>query len=102
MKLLKLSYCSAALVLAVSLSAQAQGAVDMKKFTCEQLLNGTANAIEASIWLSGYYNGLRKNTVLNLDQFGKNAELVVAACKANPKKTVMQTVNTMLSAGNKK
>ena len=74
----------------------------MKKFTCEQLLSGTANAVEAAIWLSGYYNGLRKNTVLNLDQFGKNAEIVVTECKANPKKTVMQTVNTMLSAGKKK
>ena len=49
LKLLKLSYSSGTLVLAMSLSVQAQGAVDMKKFTCEQLLTGTANANEAAI-----------------------------------------------------
>lgn len=49
----------------------------MKKFTCERLLSGSANSIEAAIWLSGYYNGLRKNTVLNCDQFKQNAEVVV-------------------------
>jgi hypothetical protein len=91
-----------AFVLALNSATQAQGTVDMKKFTCEQLLKGTPNAIEAAIWLSGYYNGQRKNTVLDMNQFKQNAEAVVAECRKNPKKTVMQTVNTMLSGGKKK
>ena len=33
-------------------------ATDMAKLTCAQLLEGSANAIESAIWLSGYYNGL--------------------------------------------
>ena len=71
--------------------------VDMSKFTCEQLLQGTADSIEYAIWLSGYYNGLRKNAKLDMDQLKHNAEIVVGECKSNPKKTVMQTVNTLQS-----
>jgi HdeA/HdeB family len=70
--------------------------VDMSKVTCAQLLDGSADSLEESIWLSGYYNGLHKNTKLNLSQFKHNAELVVNECRANPKKTVMQTINALL------
>ena len=69
----------------------------MAKLTCAQLLEGSANAIESAVWLSGYYNGLRKNTKLDLNQFQKNADAVIAECKNDPKKTVMQIVNAMLS-----
>ena len=65
--------------------------------TCEYLLKGSGDLIEAAIWLSGYYNGLRKNTKLDLGQFKKSADAVVAECKGNPKVTVMQTVNKMMS-----
>jgi hypothetical protein len=78
-------------------TAQAQGTVDMSKYTCEKLLQGSGNSIEAAIWLSGYFNGLRKNTKLDLDQFRKNAEVIVAECKDNPKKAVMETIKTTAS-----
>ena len=99
---LKHLVCGAAIVLAMNSAAQSQERVDMSKFTCEQLLSGTGDSIETAIWLSGYYNGLRKNTVLETGQFKKNAEVIVAECKATPKKTVMQTVKTMMSGGKKK
>jgi hypothetical protein len=54
--------------------------------------------IEAAIWISGYYNGLRKNTMLNLNAMKPNAEMVSAACKGSPNQTIMQTVNTLFSA----
>jgi hypothetical protein len=76
--------------------------VDMSKFTCKQLLSGTPDAIEAAIWTSGYYNGLHKNTKLDLNVMKHNADVVVAACKDNPNKTVMQTVNTLLAGGKRK
>jgi len=88
---------AAALFLGVNQPAQAQGVTDMAKLTCAQLLEGSANAIESAVWLSGYYNGLRKNTKLDLNQFQKNADAVIAECKNDPKKTVMQIVNAMLS-----
>jgi len=102
MNSLKILASSAAIVLAVNFGAQAQMMADMSKVSCAQLLSGNANAVEAAIWLSGYYNGLRKNTMLDLNQFKKNAEAVIAACGTNPNKTVMQTVNAMLSPGKKK
>ena len=67
----------------------------MSKITCEQLLKGTQNSIESAIWISGYYNGLRKNTMFDLNQFKTNADAVVKACQASPKNTVMQTIDTL-------
>ena len=92
-----LMICCVPFVLGVSSTAQAQGTVDMSKYTCEQLLQASGNSVEAAIWLSGYYNGLRKNTKLDLGQFGKNAEVVVAECRGNPKATVMGTIKKMSS-----
>jgi hypothetical protein len=97
MRPIRLVIAGAAIALSMTSSAQAQSVTDMAKLTCAQLLEGSANAIESAIWLSGYYNGLRKNTRLDLGQFQKNADAVIAECKNDPKKTVMQTVNTMMS-----
>jgi hypothetical protein len=92
----KLLIVTAVLALGGVTASQAE-TVDMSKFTCEQLLQGTADSIEYAIWLSGYYNGLRKNAKLDMDELKHNAEIVVGECKSNPKKTVMQTVNTLQS-----
>jgi hypothetical protein len=91
---------TAAVVLAINSTSHAQVTVDMSAITCEQMLNGTANSIEAAIWLSGYYNGLRKNAVLDLAQFKKNADAVVRACADNRSSTVMKTIE-QLAAGQK-
>ena len=96
-KMITLTICCVPFVLGMSSTAQAQGTVDMSTYTCEKLLAGSGNSIEAAIWLSGYYNGLRKNTKLDLGQFGKNAEVVIAECKNNPKATVMGTIKKMSS-----
>jgi hypothetical protein len=96
MKRVALMVCCAPFVLGASLPARAD-VVDMSKFTCEKLLQGSGNSIEAAIWLSGYYNGLRKNTKLDLEQFRKNAEVIVAECRDNPKATLMGTVKAMMS-----
>ena len=97
MNRIALMVCCVPFVLGMGSAARAQGTVDMSKYTCEQLLKGTANSIEAAIWLSGYYNGQRKNTKFDLDQFKKNAEVVIAECRDKPKATVMQTINAMAS-----
>ena len=101
MNCLKYSLLGASLVLAMNTATQAE-VIDMSKFTCSDLISGSPDAIEAAIWTSGYYNGLHKNTKLDLNAMKHNAELVMAACKNNPKKTVMQTVDTLLSSGKKK
>jgi len=101
MNFLKHSLVGASLVLAMNTATRAQVFVDMSKFTCSQLLSGNQNAVEAAIWTSGYYNGLNKNTMIDLNIMKNNAEVVVAACKENPNKTLMQTVDTLLSAAKK-
>jgi hypothetical protein len=58
MKSIEFLVVAAALVLGMSQPARVQGLTDMAKLTCAQLLEGSANAIESSIWVSGYYNGL--------------------------------------------
>jgi len=101
MNCLKYSLVGASLVLVMNTATQAE-MIDMSEFTCNQLLSGSPDAIEAAIWTSGYYNGLRKKTKLDLAVMKHNAEMVMAACKDSPKKTVMQTVDTLLSGGKKK
>ena len=97
MKPIRFLVAGATIALSMNPPAQAQGVTDMAKLTCGQLLEGSANAIESSIWLSGYYNGLRKNTKLDLNQFQKNADTVIAECRSDPKKTVMQAVDKTMS-----
>jgi hypothetical protein len=97
MKPVRFIIASAVIVWSLVLPAQAQGVTDMSKLTCGQLLERGANAIESATWLSGYYNGLRKNTKLDLNQFQKNAAAVITECKNDPKRPVMQTVDAMMS-----
>ena len=94
MNIIKLSACCGVLALSAP-AVQAQALVDMSKLTCEQLNRGTQNSIESAIWISGYYNGRKKNTMLDLNQFKQNAEAVVKECTANPSKTVMQTIDAL-------
>jgi len=98
---LKYPFFGASFVLAMSAATQAE-MFDMSKFPCSELLSGSPDAIEAAIWTSGYYNGMHKNTKLDTANMKHNAEVIVAGCKDDPKKTVMQTIDGMIAAGKKK
>ena len=102
MNWLKYLLCTSACLSAMSAVSEAQVMVDMSKFTCKQLLSGTPDAVEAAIWTSGYYNGLRKNTMLDLNAMKHNADTVVAECKVKPDETLMKAVDGLLAAGKKK
>lgn len=101
MNWLKCSIFGASLVLAMNTVTNAQ-MIDMSKMTCAQLMSGSADSIESAIWISGYYNGLHKNTKLDRNLMKHNADVVVDACKASPNKTVMQIIDSVLAAGKKK
>ena len=69
---------SMALLLLVALlgasQAQAQVSVDVAKITCRQLLFDkviSPNTKSLALWLSGYYNGKRGNTVLDISELAK-------------------------------
>jgi hypothetical protein len=98
---LKYSLIGTLLVLGMNTATQAE-VIDMSKFTCKQLASGAQDAIEAAIWTSGYYNGLHKNTKVDLNVMKHNADVVLAACKDDPNRTVMQTVDKLLVDGKKK
>lgn len=91
----KLLLATAMLTVGLTQASRAEMIADMSKLTCAQLLEGSADSTEAAIWLSGYYNGLHKNTKLDLGAFMKNAKAVVDECHSNPKKTVMHTIDGM-------
>ena len=98
---LKISLVGASLVLAMNTATQAE-TIDMAKITCTQLLTGSPDAIDAAVWISGYYNGMHKNSKLDLENMKHNAEVIVGVCKENPSKSVMATIDGMLAAGKKK
>lgn len=95
MKNLKRLMLGSVLVLCLGSAAQSQVIIDMSKLTCAQLNSGTTDSIEASIWLSGYYNGLRKNTKLDLAQLKQNAATIGSACQQNPNLTVVRMIEVL-------
>jgi HdeA/HdeB family protein len=92
-----IAFAALTIVSAAASRAQMAVTVDMSKFTCEQLLEGTYDSIFTAVWISGYFNGTRKTAKLDLNNLKHNAELVGASCKSNPKQTVMETVSKLQS-----
>jgi hypothetical protein len=67
-------------------NAQAQMAVDLAKITCKQYLFDnliSANSPMVASWLSGYINGKRNNTVIDIGAFRKNKDVVEDYCRMN-------------------
>jgi acid stress chaperone HdeB len=79
--------------------AHAQVTVDVSKITCEQyILFTVADPHDIAVWLSGYYNGKRNNTVLDTQQFREHGKKVMEYCELNLKSTVMDAVEKVLGA----
>jgi acid stress chaperone HdeB len=77
--------------------AHAQVTVDVSKITCEQyILFTVADPHDIAIWLSGYYNSKRDNTVLDTQEFRDHAKKVMDYCQRNLKTTVMDAVEKVL------
>ena len=76
-------------------TAHAQVTVDVSKITCEQfIVLPKANSI--AIWLGGYYNGDRHNSVIDVNKFEENARNLRAACRIpdNFKRPIMQVIES--------
>ena len=66
---------TSALLVFVQMPTQAQVTVDVSKITCEQYMKDTITFSQYIVmWLSGYYNGKRNNTIIQPDAVKKNAE----------------------------
>jgi acid stress chaperone HdeB len=81
----------------VASPAGAQMTIDVSKITCEQYIRYTvANPHDIAVWLSGYYNSKRNNTVINTQELREQALRVLAYCDGNQRSTVMDAVEKVL------
>ena len=89
---------SAIVLVSFSISpGRAQMTLDVTKITCEQYYLGKffyPNTI--AIWLSGFYNGKRGNTVLDVEGVKANAYKLRSYCRDNFQTTMMEAVEKVL------
>jgi hypothetical protein len=90
---------AALLVLLPASQARAQMTVDVAKITCRQYLfdrNVSPRAPMVANWLSGYFNGQKNNTVVDLGAMAKNKDKVEDYCRLNQDVTLMEAAKTAL------
>jgi len=82
-----------------SLPAQAQETLDLSKITCDQFVGyKIINPLYISLWLSGYYNAKRDNTVIDVQGFEANARKLQDYCLVHSNTPVMQAVEAVFGA----
>jgi hypothetical protein len=90
-----LSVCTLLSVILVA-PTQAQETIDVAKITCDQFLAGkVADSRSIAIWLSGYYNGTRNDTVLDVSALQKNSQDVMDYCISHSSVILMSAVKTL-------
>jgi acid stress chaperone HdeB len=88
---------TSALFMFVQIPAQAQVTLDVSKITCEEYLMDTITFSQYVVmWLSGYYNGKRNNTIIEPDAVKKNEEKVSLYCYQHRDATVMDAAKNVL------
>jgi len=88
---------ASALLVFAHIPAQAQVTVDVAKITCEQfVLEKPVPSKYVVLWLSGYYNGKRNNTIIEPEAMDKNEEKVDFYCNLHREMTVMDAVKNVL------
>jgi hypothetical protein len=78
-------------------AAQAQVTVDLAKITCEQyLLDQITDRKTISLWVSGYFNGTRNNTIIDTSTMKKDADEVEKYCLSHGEMNLMDAVKNAL------
>jgi acid stress chaperone HdeB len=95
----KVALAALAIAFITASTAQAQVLVDVSKITCEQfILWKITDPDKIALWLSGYYNGKRGNTIIDTKSLEENENKVKDYCRANNlKPTVMQAVEALMA-----
>ena len=97
---LRLAGCALLAALFSPPLARGQVTLDVAKITCEQfVLYKVANPDYIALWISGYYNGKRDNTMIDIEALKADVGKVRDYCRQNFTVTVMQAVQTVLGAG---
>lgn len=78
--------------------ADKDGYIDVQKLTCAQLANTyQEDADHLTTWYSGWYNGLAKRHMMKVDRAMALEHEVIAYCKANQDKKVIQAIDVVFT-----
>lgn len=100
----KLMLCYGLVALAVPAYAQvelktyanSEGYIDVQKLTCAQLANTfQEDADYLTVWYSGWYNGLGKKHMMQVDRAKSLEHQVIVYCKANQDKKVIEAIDVV-------
>ena len=84
------------LALSACSGAHAQVTVDVAKITCDQFtLYKITDPQNIAIWLSGYYHGLHKTTVIDTQALSDNLRKIKDYCNLKPAETLFKAVETV-------
>ena len=87
------------MALPLSSPARAQVTIDVAKITCDQwLAYKIADPDHIAIWLSGYYNSKRSNTVIDVQVFKENISRLRDLCRRDLNVPLMQVVEGQIGA----
>jgi hypothetical protein len=95
---LRLLFTSALFLFLQIATMHAQETVDVAKITCQQILKEElpSPTHDIVLWLSGYYNGKRNSTIINLQTINNDEEKVRLYCYKNPDTTVLDAIKNVL------
>ena len=76
----------------------AQDTVDVAKITCQQIIGEqlAPPTHDVVMWLSGYYNGKRNNTIIAPQTIKKDEEKVDSYCYDHRDATVLDAIKNVL------
>ena len=81
-------------------AAEDKMVVDMSKMTCGELTKlGFQDFAGITMWLSGYYNGKRGNTVIDTQALAAENQKLRDFCITNPQMPVMQAIEKIIITG---
>ena len=84
-----------------SFAARTQETIDAAKITCNQFMFGRiTDSRTISIWLIGYYAGMRNNSVIDVAAMEKRAQDLVQYCMAHSEVSVMDAAKSVFDVTN--
>ena len=105
---MKLFLASAALAIAFATPSKAQvelktyanrdGYIDVQVLTCAQLANTyQEDADHLTAWYSGWYNGLAKKHMMNVERAKELENKIIEYCQANKDKKIIQAIDVVFN-----
>jgi hypothetical protein len=78
--------------------AYAQVTLDVAKVTCDQWAGyKITNPQNIALWVSGYFNGARGNTVLDTQRLTADTQRMRDFCITNPQVPILQAVEKVMA-----